>query len=141
MTAPSKNNGVGADKGPLDKGPEAFRTISEAADEVGVRAHVLRFWETQLTFIRPLRRAGRRRLYRPSDIRRLREVKRLLYEEGLSIKDLQAMPRNAWALSPSPRALGPKLASTVIVANLREALDRAIAAKARLDACLGTAAD
>ncbi len=136
MTAPSKNNGAAP-----DKGPDAFRTISEAADEVGVRAHVLRFWETQLTFIRPLRRAGGRRLYRPSDIRRLREVKRLLYEEGLAIKDLQAMPRAAWALSASPRTLGPRPSSTVLKANLREALDRAVAAKARLDACLAAAAD
>ena len=52
----------------MAKGPEAFRTISEAADELGVPQHVLRFWESKFSFIRPMKRAGGRRFYRPQDI-------------------------------------------------------------------------
>ena len=53
----------------MAKGPEAFRTISEAAEELGVPQHVLRFWESKFSFIRPMKRAGGRRFYRPQDIR------------------------------------------------------------------------
>jgi DNA-binding transcriptional MerR regulator len=68
------------------KGPEAFRTISEAADELSVPQHVLRFWETKFAFIRPMKRAGGRRFYRPSDIAVLRGVRRLLHDEGYTLK-------------------------------------------------------
>ena len=68
------------------KSPEAFRTISEAADELGVPAHVLRFWESKFPQISPLKRAGGRRFYRPQDLQLLRGVKRLLYEDGFTIK-------------------------------------------------------
>ena len=69
-----------------EKSPDAFRTISEAADELGVPAHVLRFWESKFAQISPLKRAGGRRFYRPQDIALLRGVKRLLYEDGYTIK-------------------------------------------------------
>jgi DNA-binding transcriptional MerR regulator len=75
------------------KGPEAFRTISEAADELGVPQHVLRFWETKFAFIRPMKRAGGRRFYRPSDIAVLRGVRRLLHGEGYTIKGVQKLHR------------------------------------------------
>jgi DNA-binding transcriptional MerR regulator len=75
------------------KGPEAFRTISEAADELSVPQHVLRFWETKFTFIRPMKRAGGRRFYRPADIAVLRGVRRLLHEEGYTIKGVQRLHR------------------------------------------------
>jgi DNA-binding transcriptional MerR regulator len=68
------------------KSPNAFRSISEAADEVGVPQHVLRFWETKFSFITPLKRAGGRRFYRPQDVVVLMAVKRLLHDEGLTIK-------------------------------------------------------
>ncbi|WP_300542881.1 MerR family transcriptional regulator [Maricaulis sp.] len=68
------------------KSPEAFRTISEAAEEIGVPAHVLRFWESKFPQISPLKRAGGRRFYRPQDLQLLRGVKRLLYEDGFTIK-------------------------------------------------------
>jgi DNA-binding transcriptional MerR regulator len=68
------------------KSPNAFRTISEAATEVGAPQHVLRFWETKFSFIAPLKRAGGRRFYRPQDLVLLKAVKRLLHEEGLTIK-------------------------------------------------------
>lgn len=68
------------------KSPEAFRTISEAAEELDVPAHVLRFWESKFPQISPLKRAGGRRFYRPQDLQLLRGVKRLLYEDGFTIK-------------------------------------------------------
>lgn len=70
----------------IEKSPEAFRTISEAAEELGVPAHVLRFWESKFPQISPLKRAGGRRFYRPQDIQLLRGIKRLLYENGYTIK-------------------------------------------------------
>jgi DNA-binding transcriptional MerR regulator len=73
------------------KGPDAFRTISEAADELGVPQHVLRFWETKFSFIRPMKRAGGRRFYRRQDIDVLRGVRRLLYDDGYTIKGVQRL--------------------------------------------------
>jgi DNA-binding transcriptional MerR regulator len=75
------------------KGPEAFRTISEAADELNVPQHVLRFWETRFTFIRPMKRAGGRRFYRPADIAVLKGVRRLLHDQGFTIKGVQRLHR------------------------------------------------
>ncbi len=77
----------------MTKGPEAFRTISEAAAEVGVAQHVLRFWETKFSFIRPMKRAGGRRFYRPQDLVALRGVRRLLYDEGYTIMGVQRLYR------------------------------------------------
>ena len=77
----------------MAKGPEAFRTISEAADELGVAQHVLRFWETKFSFIRPMKRAGGRRFYRPQDIAILKGVRRLLHDEGYTIKGVQRLHR------------------------------------------------
>ena len=73
------------------KGPDAFRTISEAADELGVPQHVLRFWETKFSFIRPMKRAGGRRFYRRQDLDVLRGVRSLLHEEGYTIKGVQRL--------------------------------------------------
>ena len=77
----------------MAKGPDAFRTISEAAEELNVPQHVLRFWETRFAFIRPMKRAGGRRFYRPADIAMLRGVRRLLHEEGYTIKGVQKLHR------------------------------------------------
>lgn len=75
----------------MTKGPEAFRTISEAADELGVPQHVLRFWETKFSFIRPMKRAGGRRFYRPQDLMVLRGVRTLLHDDGYTIKGVQRL--------------------------------------------------
>jgi len=75
----------------VTKGPDAFRTISEASDELGVPQHVLRFWETRFSFIRPMKRAGGRRFYRPQDISVLRGVRTLLHDEGYTIKGVQKL--------------------------------------------------
>lgn len=73
------------------KSPDAFRTISEAASELGVPQHVLRFWETKFSFIRPMKRAGGRRFYRRQDIDVLRGVRVLLHDEGYTIKGVQRL--------------------------------------------------
>ncbi len=75
----------------MEKSPEAFRTISEVAEAMALPQHVLRFWETRFPQIRPLKRAGGRRYYRPDDVERLRLIKRLLYDEGYTIKGVQKL--------------------------------------------------
>ncbi len=78
----------------MAKSADAFRTISEAADEVGTPQHVLRFWETKFTFVAPLKRAGGRRFYRSQDITVLKAVKRLLHDEGLTIRGVQRLHKD-----------------------------------------------
>jgi DNA-binding transcriptional MerR regulator len=77
----------------VTKGPDAFRTISEAADELAVPQHVLRFWETKFSFVRPMKRAGGRRFYRPQDLAVLKGVKVLLYSQGYKIEGVQRVYR------------------------------------------------
>ncbi|HEV2082886.1 MAG TPA: MerR family transcriptional regulator [Brevundimonas sp.] len=77
----------------MAKAPDAFRTISEAAEDVGVPQHVLRFWETKFAFVTPLKRAGGRRFYRPQDLAVLRGLKRLLHDEGMTIRGVQKLHR------------------------------------------------
>lgn len=73
----------------MDKSPDAFRTISEVADELDVPQHVLRFWESKFHQIKPLKRGGGRRYYRPSDVDLVSGIKQLLYGEGYTIKGVQ----------------------------------------------------
>lgn len=75
------------------KSAGAFRTISEVADELDVQQHVLRFWETKFSQIRPLKRGGGRRYYRPEDIELLKSIHNLLYSEGYTIKGVQKLFR------------------------------------------------
>ena len=77
----------------VDKSPEAFRTISEVAVELDVPQHVLRFWETKFPHLKPLKRAGGRRYYRPEDLDLLRGIRALLYTDGLTIKGAQKILR------------------------------------------------
>ncbi|WP_246227837.1 MerR family transcriptional regulator [Roseobacter ponti] len=77
----------------MSKSPDAFRTISEVADWLGVQAHVLRFWESKFTQVKPIKRAGGRRYYRPSDMLLLGGLRQLLHEDGLTIKGAQKMLR------------------------------------------------
>jgi DNA-binding transcriptional MerR regulator len=134
----------------VTKGPDAFRTISEAADEVGVAQHVLRFWETKFSFIRPMKRAGRRRFYRPHDLAILRGVRRLLHDEGYTIMGVQRLHREegvarllaagtgqnkqAAPVAEPAVAAGP---SGDVRLGLAATLDVLEAAKARLDRALG----
>ena len=73
----------------MDKSPDAFRTISEAADELNLPQHVLRFWETRFATIKPLKRGGGRRYYRPEDVLLLKGIRHLLYDQGFTIKGVQ----------------------------------------------------
>jgi DNA-binding transcriptional MerR regulator len=75
----------------MDKSPDAFRTISEAAEDLDLPQHVLRFWETRFPQIKPLKRGGGRRYYRPDDVDLLRVIKQLLYGEGYTIKGVQRL--------------------------------------------------
>jgi DNA-binding transcriptional MerR regulator len=79
---------------PREKSPEAFRTISEVAVELDIPQHVLRFWESRFAQIRPVKRAGGRRYYRPEDIDLLRGIRSLLYREGFTIKGAQKIFRD-----------------------------------------------
>ena len=78
----------------MDKSPDAFRTISEVADHLDTPAHVLRFWETRFPQIRPVKRAGGRRYYRPSDVALLAGIRRLLHDDGLTIRGVQKILRD-----------------------------------------------
>ena len=71
------------------KSPEAFRTISEVSKDLSLPQHVLRFWETKFTQIKPIKRGGGRRYYRPEDVRLLKGIKNLLYKDGYTIRGVQ----------------------------------------------------
>jgi DNA-binding transcriptional MerR regulator len=75
------------------KSAEAFRTISEVAEELEVPQHVLRFWESRFPQVRPLKRAGGRRYYRPDDVALLRRIRQCLYDQGYTIKGVQKLLR------------------------------------------------
>jgi len=78
---------------PVGKSAAAFRTISEVSQELDVPQHVLRFWEGKFSQVRPLKRGGGRRYYRPEDISLLRRIRDLLYSEGYTIKGVQRLLR------------------------------------------------
>lgn len=91
------------------KAPNAFRTISEVADELHIPQHVLRFWETKFPQVKPLKRGGGRRYYRPDDIQLLRRVSDLLYIQGYTIKGVQRLLRDGGGqlsddIPPAPAA-------------------------------------
>jgi DNA-binding transcriptional MerR regulator len=88
---PAESRDVGARRN--EKSASAFRTISEVATELDVPQHVLRFWETKFSQVRPLKRGGGRRYYRPEDVDLLRAIRKLLYEEGYTIKGVQRLMR------------------------------------------------
>src|SRR5205823_11179347 len=107
----------------LEKAPEAFRTISEVAQELDIPQHVLRFWESRFHEIKPLKRGGGRRYYRPQDIDLLRGIRHLLYGEGYTIRGVQRLLReqghrfvqNVWqagAPQPTPKEGDRELAQT-----------------------------
>jgi DNA-binding transcriptional MerR regulator len=94
----------------LEKAPDAFRTISEVADEIDVPQHVLRFWESRFPQIKPMKRGGGRRYYRPDDVDLLRGIRHLLYGEGYTIRGVQRILRehgtgfvqNVWRAGAEP---------------------------------------
>ena len=77
----------------MNKSPDAFRTISEAAEELDLPQHVLRFWETRFAQIKPMKRGGGRRYYRPADVDLLKGIRHLLYDKGYTIRGVQRILR------------------------------------------------
>jgi len=139
------------------KSPNAFRTISEAATEVGAPQHVLRFWETKFAFLTPLKRAGGRRFYRPQDLVLLKAVKRLLHDEDLTIKGVQRLhkeqglkrlahygdPDGAVTFEPegaAPADVSVPAATGQSSIRLRQVLAELEGARARLEAVLSRSA-
>ncbi len=94
----------------IRKAADAFRTISEVADELHVPQHVLRFWETKFPQVRPLKRGGGRRYYRPEDVGLLRRVADLLYTQGYTIKGVQRLLRDGGIVLPeaAPQERAPE---------------------------------
>jgi DNA-binding transcriptional MerR regulator len=97
--------------GRLEKSPDAFRTISEVADDLDIPQHVLRFWETRFTQIKPMKRSGGRRYYRPDDVDLLRGIRRLLYGEGYTIRGVQRILKEHGIASVQRLADGTAVAS------------------------------
>lgn len=77
----------------MDKSPDAFRTISEVAEQLDLPQHVLRFWETRFTQIKPMKRGGGRRYYRPQDVELIKGIRHMLYDQGYTIKGVQKLLR------------------------------------------------
>jgi DNA-binding transcriptional MerR regulator len=98
------------------KSADAFRTISEVADELEVPQHVLRFWESKFPQVKPLKRAGGRRYYRPDDVVLLRRIRNCLYDQGYTIKGVQKLLREgALKTDDPPRAPPPAAAAPRVV--------------------------
>jgi DNA-binding transcriptional MerR regulator len=92
------------------KSAAAFRTISEVASELDVPSHVLRFWETKFAQVRPLKRGGGRRYYRPEDITLLRRIRSLLYDDGYTIKGVQKLLRDGGLKEDGKKGASPEVA-------------------------------
>jgi DNA-binding transcriptional MerR regulator len=145
----------------LRKAPNAFRTISEVADDLHIPQHVLRFWETKFPLVKPLKRGGGRRYYRPDDIALLRRISDLLYIQGYTIKGVQRLLREGGGrlsddippataderaeaeveaeqghLAPDPQLPMPGLGPSEPPSGLRPARSRAEAEVERLRAVL-----
>lgn len=107
---------AGAPQAPDGKSPEAYRTIREVSDALDVPQHVLRFWETRFRDLRPLKRGGNRRYYRPEDVALAAALKRLLHEEGYTVKGVQRLlqqkgARGLIAEGPTGAAKAPEPAA------------------------------
>src|ERR1043165_840375 len=109
----------------IEKSAQAFRTISEVATELDVPQHVLRFWESKFSQVRPLKRGGGRRYYRPEDIDLLRRIRSLLYDDGYTIKGVQRLLKEGRGRLPQQRldvATESALESLRIVSARAEAM-------------------
>lgn len=105
------------------KSASAFRTISEVADELKVQQHVLRFWESKFTQVKPLKRGGGRRYYRPEDVELLRRIHHLLYQEGYTIKGVQKL------LHGSKNSVMQRMAETAVAISTPVAQPVTVAAE------------
>ena len=99
-----------------DKAPDAYRTISEVAEDLDLPQHVLRFWETRFSQIKPLKRGGGRRYYRPDDVALITGIRELLYGQGFTIKGVQKILRDNGAKHVQAAGRGSKPAPPQIIA-------------------------
>lgn len=141
MTGTDPNGDAGAGR---VKAPQAFRTIREVSDSVGVPPHILRFWETRFPQLKPMQRGGNRRYYRPADVALAHALHRLLHEEGYTVKGVQKLIASEGLAAvvargtddadatvaptpevvPSPAGSGPHILPTGIAAELRAIRER-----------------
>jgi DNA-binding transcriptional MerR regulator len=116
-----------------EKSPDAFKTIGELSQELGVAQHILRYWETRFPQLKPMQRAGNRRYYRPADVELVRKIHRLLNQEGYTVRGVQQLlkSRDSANIAPAP-------ASPVPGIEKRPSLDigRLVAVRDRLAAAL-----
>ena len=106
----------------MEKSPEAFRTIREVADAMDLPQHVLRFWETRFPQIKPMKRAGGRRYYRPDDVERLKLIRRLLYDEGFTIAGARQQLRADTKPDKTQAAIPFPSRSTSEIQHIRQGL-------------------
>jgi DNA-binding transcriptional MerR regulator len=118
----------------MTKSEKAFRTISEVSKELDVPAHVLRFWETKFPQVKPMKRGGGRRYYRPEDISLLRGVREMLHIDGFSIKGVQKALKEQGVRAISDRSEGVPVATSIVQQDVP--VDAVAAATARADGAL-----
>jgi DNA-binding transcriptional MerR regulator len=124
MNQPANKSASESGKGSA-KAKDAFRTISEVADELDVPQHVLRFWETKFPLVKPVKRAGGRRYYRPQDVELLRQIQRLLHDDGYTIKGVQKVLKSARGVASAiekAREVGVETAADEVTGELVEAV-------------------
>ena len=114
------------------KSPTAFRTISEVATDLSVPSHVLRFWETKFSQVRPLKRGGGRRYYRPEDVALLRNIRSLLYDDGYTIKGVQKLLREGGIKSPVRSSASAKPVAAAKKTRAMSVEDRPMSKQAKL---------
>jgi DNA-binding transcriptional MerR regulator len=125
----------------MDKAPDAFLTIGEMADRLGVKTHILRYWEEQFPMLNPLKRAGGRRLYRPDDVKLLIQINDLLHKQGYTIKGAVAfLKKGGVAVTPAAAPVTASVAAAsgggAEMAFIRDELQRI---RNRLSAALAAA--
>jgi DNA-binding transcriptional MerR regulator len=124
----------------VDKAPDAFLTIGEMAGRLGVKTHILRYWEEQFPMLKPLTRAGGRRLYRPADVALLQQINDLLHRQGYTIKGARQFLQNgggaASVTAPSPKSAYSSASNGPELAFIRDELIRV---RNRLSAALAEA--
>ena len=133
---------LGGDDGRPAKSEGAFRTISEVAEELDVPQHVLRFWETKFGQVRPLKRGGGRRYYRPEDVALLKRIRTLLYHDGMTIKGVQKVLRETpgqSAQAAEPQATDVETSGGIDRAEVNQVLAELVALRDDLRAALNAA--
>ncbi len=103
-----------------EKSASAYRTISEVAEEIDVPAHVLRFWEGKFPSVNPLKRGGGRRYYRPEDIEGLRRIRKLLYEDGFTIRGVQKLLKSNGGKPPAAVATAAEVGGEMVTTQQSE---------------------